>query len=317
MDVVVTNECENDPHFSEVDLEERAHHEEDTREQPRGLEAVVEKIEERAEKIGEAVKDEARQKQPKPRVALIHTRTQSSERRLQDDDGDDGWASEGSNAGAGEASGSNDHASSSRSGDKKKARTWGFGRRSRQRRRNSVTQPQPPSESEPSTPPSNPSPPSLPSPTPSLGSPIDGGEEVRGRESRSHHSGPPPGKRPSTADGSYLYTFGGNTSRPTTADRRSRPGTADSSLRHHRLESIRASHGPSTRDSSPSRSVRFSDTATGFGNSKSYGNLRGVMGADSRPTTADSSRSEGDSGRVTFDLPGEGPSGTGIDKTQV
>lgn len=315
MDVVVTNEGENDPHSSEVDLEERAHHEEDTREQPRGLEAVVEKIEERAEKIGEAVKDEARQKQPKPRVALIHTRTQSSERRLQDDDGDDGWASEGSNAGAGEASGSNDHASSSRSGDKKKARTWGFGRRSRQRRRNSVTQPQPPSE--PSTPPSNPSPPSLPSPTPSLGSPIDGGEEVRGRESRSHHSGPPPGKRPSTADGSYLYTFGGSTSRPTTADRRSRPGTADSSLRHHRLESIRASHGPSTRDSSPSRSVRFSDTATGFGNSKSYGNLRGVMGADSRPTTADSSRSEGDSGRVTFDLPGEGPSGTGVDKTQV
>ena len=39
----------------------------------------------------------------------------------------------------------------------------------------------------------------------------------------------------------------------------SRPGTADSSLRNHRLESIRAQHGLPTRESSPSRSVGFVD----------------------------------------------------------
>ena len=74
--------------------------------------------------------------------------------------------------------------------------------------------------------------------------------------------------RPTTA-GDIGVTFASphRVSRPATAPsairistaRSSRPGTADSSLRNHRLDSIRALHGSSTRDSSPSRSVRFVD----------------------------------------------------------
>jgi hypothetical protein len=80
-------------------------------------------------------------------------------------------------------------------------------------------------------------------------------EELRGRSATIGDPGvtlanPHSAFRPGT--GSSSITMGSRTSRP---------GTADSSVRNHRLESIRAQHasGPPTRESSPSRSVRFVD----------------------------------------------------------
>ena len=97
--------------------------------------------------------------------------------------------------------------------------------------------------------------------------------------------------RPATA-GELGVTFASpqRVSRPATAPSSSRigtgtarsfrPGTADSSLRHHRLDSIRALHG-STRDSSPSRSVRFVDEEGRAGS-------RGILADSSAKTFADS-----------------------------
>ena len=103
-------------------------------------------------------------------------------------------------------------------------------------------------------------------------------EEPRGRDSR-----------PSTAHSSATaVTFAGDNSlssgkpkhhhvthsrhsRPGTADTymsrtSTRPGTGDSSLRNHRVDSIRALHSiPPTRESSPSRSVRFADSNNALG----------------------------------------------------
>ncbi len=102
-------------------------------------------------------------------------------------------------------------------------------------------------------------------------------EEPRGRDSR-----------PSTAPSSATaVTFAGGSSlssgkpnhhithsrpsRPGTADTylsrtSTRPGTGDSSLRNHRVDSIRALHSiPPTRESSPSRSVRFADSNNALG----------------------------------------------------
>lgn len=97
--------------------------------------------------------------------------------------------------------------------------------------------------------------------------------------------------RPATA-GEVGVTFASpqRTSRPSTAPssskigtgtaRSSRPGTAESSLRHHRLESIRALHG-STRDSSPSRSVRFVDEEGRVGSRVALADLSGRTFSDS------------------------------------
>jgi len=76
-------------------------------------------------------------------------------------------------------------------------------------------------------------------------------EELRGRPATTSDSSgayPHRASRPGTGTSSIMM-----------GARLSRPGTADSSLRNHRLESIRAQHIPSTRESSPSRYVRFVD----------------------------------------------------------
>lgn len=75
-------------------------------------------------------------------------------------------------------------------------------------------------------------------------------EELRGRPTTTGDPGAYPHRasRPGTATSSIMMD-----ARP------SRPGTADSSLRNQRLQSIRAQHIPPTRESSPSRSVRFVD----------------------------------------------------------
>jgi hypothetical protein len=107
---------------------------------------------------------------------------------------------------------------------------------------------------------------------------------------------PEPRGRPATA-GDVGVTFASpqRASRPSTAPssarmgpgatRSSRPGTADSSLKNHRLESIRALHGPPTRESSPSRSVRFVDEEGRAGS-------RGVPADSSGRTVNDSSVAE-------------------------
>ena len=76
-------------------------------------------------------------------------------------------------------------------------------------------------------------------------------DELRGRPATTGDPGvtfasPHRASRPGTGSSSIMMNA-----------RSSRPGMADSSLRNHRLESIRAQHGPPTRESSPSWSVRF------------------------------------------------------------
>jgi len=80
---------------------------------------------------------------------------------------------------------------------------------------------------------------------------------------------PPPGSRsrPRTAPSGFTNPS------PLASVPPSRPGTGDSAIRHHRLDSIRSTaipHGhvqghrtPPTRESSPSRSVRFVDNVDG------------------------------------------------------
>jgi hypothetical protein len=98
------------------------------------------------------------------------------------------------------------------------------------------------------------------------------------------------GRPATTGDVGVTFASPQRTSRPATAPsssrigagtaRSSRPGTAESSLRHHRLESIRALHG-STRDSSPSRSVRFVDEEGRAGSRVALADLSGRTFADS------------------------------------
>lgn len=85
-------------------------------------------------------------------------------------------------------------------------------------------------------------------------------DEPRGREGRppqvisNDYYGSP---RSQNSGSSYINgrpTTAGSSSM-TAVSRASRPGTADSSLRHQRLDSIRAMQ--TTRENSPSRSVRF------------------------------------------------------------
>ncbi|PPR07919.1 hypothetical protein CVT24_000899 [Panaeolus cyanescens] len=114
---------------------------------------------------------------------------------------------------------------------------------------------------------------------------VEAADESRGREGRrpqvisTDYFGSP---RSLHASSSYTHV-----GRPTTAGsssqgqfvRGSRPGTADSSLRHHRVDNIRAMQA--TRENSPSRSVRFVERTISNGSGGNSGT------ASPRPTTAD------------------------------
>lgn len=72
---------------------------------------------------------------------------------------------------------------------------------------------------------------------------------------------------------------------------RPRPQTADSGARHHRLESIRAMHAssPPTRESSPSRSIRFLDTESGRSGIVSPGSNNLTVGNGARTASRSAS----------------------------
>lgn len=106
------------------------------------------------------------------------------------------------------------------------------------------------------------------------------GEELRGRNNR-----------PSSGSGTTSVTFAGGTnlpkSRPGTADTYpSRTSAGDSSLRNHRVESLRTLHSiPPTRENSPSRSVRF-DVSTNNPRKNSAGDFPGGDANASTPISS-------------------------------
>lgn len=90
----------------------------------------------------------------------------------------------------------------------------------------------------------------------------------------------------------------------------SRPGTAPGSLRNFRIDSLRAQHSPSSREGSPTRSVRFMDNQRRYSASASGSTTPRLQGGESSgratpPVQQGDSDEQLDSARnrVTFEIP--------------
>jgi hypothetical protein len=218
------------------------------------IEGEVKEIEAQVQGIHDSVK-EALSTSPQPREASSSTHPEED---------DEGWASEQSHDDPAEATGSNQKQRSKT--PRTKSANPGSGRRGRTRNSFRRGQVQPTVHYDNVDPTSH-----------------THGATDRGRTGvPSTDATPPP-------DSGGTEKLPRPTSSGSSSGQRSRPGTAEGSIRHHRLDHIRALHSsPPTRDVSPSRSVRFQDE---------------ISPADTARSPPGEDEPDSAKSKVTFDVP--------------